>query len=137
MGVKTCASTAPILRWKRFSASSPATEAHESEGEQRATRFSPSLLFACSRPLLLALHKLPNVLIHQRGMLVDNPVRAIGNPLDREIRDKLLQPIEVARKQRPVLLSPDDKRWHTHRQCVQVSARPLLGRLRAYGRLCS
>src|SRR5207302_6890812 len=54
--------------------------------------------------------------IDQGGLLVDEPVRAIGDATDREVRNPARQPVEVAGQERRVLLAPQDEGGHPDRR---------------------
>jgi MoxR-like ATPase len=56
----------------------------------------------------LLFYELAYVPVDERGLFVDDPVRAFRYSLDGQSGDELIQPFEVAREQRRVLLSPDD-----------------------------
>jgi hypothetical protein len=53
-------------------------------------------------------NEVANVAVHQCGLFVDHPVRAVGDALHGQVGHKLVQTIEVPGEQRGVLLTPDD-----------------------------
>src|SRR5438105_14411130 len=54
--------------------------------------------------------------IDQGRLLVDEPVRAVGDATDREVRNPARQPVEVAGQERRVLLAPQDEGGHPDRR---------------------
>lgn len=60
--------------------------------------------------------KLPDISVDQCGFFVSDPVSAVRNTLDRQIRNELVQTLKVARQQRFVFVTPDNERRHLHFQ---------------------
>src|SRR5207244_9861152 len=54
--------------------------------------------------------------IDQGRLLVDEPVRAVGDATDREVRNVTRQPVEIAGQERRVLLAPQDEGGHPDRR---------------------
>src|SRR5438445_58484 len=54
--------------------------------------------------------------IDQGRLLVDEPVRAVGDATDREVRNVARQPVEVAGQERPVALAPQDEGGYPDRR---------------------
>src|SRR5215469_2521463 len=59
------------------------------------------------RPLF---QKLADVAVHFGGLFVNHPMSAFGDALHREVRDELLQAVQIGGQQRGVLFAPDDQR---------------------------
>src|SRR6267378_2694895 len=78
----------------------------ESRCRQRQGRTSRSLTRSP------ALDELAYVFINQCGLLVNDPMRSVWYPLDRQIRNELIEPLEVVGQQGSVLLAPDNERRH-------------------------
>src|SRR6266850_7299818 len=58
--------------------------------------------------------ELAYVFINQCGLLVNDPVGSVRYPLDRQIRNELVESLEVASQQRSVFLTPNNERGHLH-----------------------
>src|SRR5207253_1751661 len=63
--------------------------------------------------------------IDQGRLLVDEPVRAVGDATDREVRNVARQPVEVAGQERPVALAPQDEGGYPDRRVAgELADRP-------------